>query len=144
MTALPEVLEKLERCPFCGREPRLVDLAGFEVLCDCGASMVTGPTRVEAITAWNTRPALLRDAGDGWRSIDEIPPHNRKDGSLGTEYLVYPSFTERTAFFGRRLGGKAGWYKYGSPVSGITHWRPLPQPPAMHAPGGATGRNETL
>ena len=50
-------------CPFCGREPRLVDLAGYEVLCGCGASMVTGPTQAEAIAAWNTRAHSSEIAG---------------------------------------------------------------------------------
>jgi Lar family restriction alleviation protein len=46
---------ELKPCPFCGREPRLLDLAGYEVICGCGASMVTGPKQAEAISAWNTR-----------------------------------------------------------------------------------------
>lgn len=76
-------------------------------------------------------------AGDAeaWRSMDGVPPHDRKDGAPGKEYLIWPvpSSGERTAFFGRRLGGKARWYKYGAPVHGVTHWRPLPAPPTDEA-----------
>lgn len=83
----------------------------------------------------------LRDA-ERWQPIESAPPHNRKNYSMGTEYMIWPppSSGERTAFFGRRLGGKATWYKYGAPVHGVTHWRPLPAPPtqdsAMQQGGG--------
>jgi hypothetical protein len=67
----------------------------------------------------------------GWRSIAEVPPHNPRKDSLGTEYLIWPATDggDRTAFFGRRLGGMPCWYRYGAPVHGVTHWQPLPPAP---------------
>ena len=43
-------------CPFCGKAPRLVDLAGWEILCRCGVNMCRAtPDREALIKAWNTR-----------------------------------------------------------------------------------------
>lgn len=77
--------------------------------------------------------ALEAAREDAWRPIEFEPPHNRKKDSFGTEYLIHPptSGGDRTAFYGRRLGGAACWYRYGAPVRGVTHWRPLPAPPAI-------------
>lgn len=67
-----------------------------------------------------------------WMPIETAPPHNPKPHSPGTEYLIHPPTHggDRTAFFGRRLGGKACWYRYGAELHHITHWQPLPEPPA--------------
>lgn len=87
MTALPEALEKLESCPFCGGEASATGVVRYHesheawfadgtrvttaYFCNCtkcginNMGLIGHQTRQAAITAWNTRPALLRDAGDG-------------------------------------------------------------------------------
>jgi len=54
------------------------------------------------------------------------PECNMREGSLGVEVFVKP-FHEETAFYGRRLGGKPCFYKYGEKLTGITHWEYLEQ-----------------
>ncbi|MBR8123268.1 DUF551 domain-containing protein [Burkholderia multivorans] len=71
-----------------------------------------------------------------WISVDErLPKFDRKAGSFGTEVLIWPPMEsgERTAFFGRRVGTKPSFYRYGAPVYGVTHWMPLPDAPAAAA-----------
>lgn len=82
----------------------------------------------------NARAALHENARgvvDGWKPSSVEPPHNPKKGSLGTEYLIYPptSGGDRTAFYGRRLGGAACWYRYGAQVHGVDYWHELPAIP---------------
>jgi hypothetical protein len=66
-----------------------------------------------------------------WTHVDDAEPaHDTRAHSFGTEYIVHPSQRgERTAFYGRRLGGRAKWYRHGARVTGITHYAPLPEPP---------------
>src|SRR5690606_31871407 len=68
----------------------------------------------------------------GWKPSSVEPPHNPKKDSLGTEYLIYPPTSSwgRTAFYGRRLGGVACWYRYGAQVHGVDYWQELPADPA--------------
>lgn len=75
--------------------------------------------------------ARLSGMAADWVHVDAVePPHNTRNESFGTEYLVHPSQPgERTAFYGRRLGGKAQWYRHGALVTGVTHYRPLPAAP---------------
>lgn len=132
-SALPEVLEKLENCPFCGGEAHL-ERQGH-VACKTGWPCVhtayfnSGTPEEQnaaAIRAWNTRPALLRDAGDGWLPVESAP----RDGR---------------AVILAHMGGKPyignwfhdTWMDERGLSRGPSHWRPLPQPPAMHAPGGS-------
>lgn len=43
-------------CPMCGSEPRLVDMAGWEILCKCGLMMaVESPKKADVVAAWNKR-----------------------------------------------------------------------------------------
>ncbi|WP_446903053.1 DUF551 domain-containing protein [Burkholderia sp. YIM B11467] len=75
----------------------------------------------------------VADSADtGWISVDDqLPPYNRKIGSLGVEVLIWPAMEsgERTAFFGRRVSQKPSFYRYGALVHGVTHWMPLPANP---------------
>lgn len=75
----------------------------------------------------------VADSADtGWISVnDQLPPYNRKIGSLGVEVLIWPAMEsgERTAFFGRRISQKPSFYRYGTPVHGVTHWMPMPANP---------------
>lgn len=58
-------------CPFCGSDVihHFEHSEGHESYgLQCTRCWTTGPqfgNKLDAITAWNTRPALLRDAGDG-------------------------------------------------------------------------------
>jgi len=50
--------EELLPCPFCGKAPRLCDMGGWEIFCECGADMclhVETPEPEPLIAAWNTR-----------------------------------------------------------------------------------------
>ena len=54
--ASERTLSDLLGCPFCGEAPRLVDLAGWEILCGCGVNMcLATPDQESLIKAWNTR-----------------------------------------------------------------------------------------
>jgi len=55
------------------------------------------------------------------------PECNMREGSVGVEVFVKP-YSEETAFYGRRLGGKPCFYKYGEKLTGITSWWPLDKP----------------
>lgn len=62
--------QKLEKCPFCGKEPKcdkyqtmtsvvwdtMVDV--YLVVCKCGASVQSFNNNEEAIKAWNTRSGV--------------------------------------------------------------------------------------
>ena len=98
-------------------------------------------------------PALLRDAGDGWLPIESAPSEVPADDAV----LVCVTYDE-PRFASQRIVGEAykidgiWWWAGTHPdqyvtdpiedsygIDCVTHWRPLPQPPAMHAPGGAGG-----
>lgn len=51
-------------CPMCGKQPRVIDLGGWEVLCDCGLSLCLGddPSRDGVVAAWNTRAIAAAEA----------------------------------------------------------------------------------
>lgn len=64
--------EGLKPC-ICGKIPKLVDLAGWEITCNCGVNFcIDSPVKFDVVTAWNHRPtaqasetirnAALRDA----------------------------------------------------------------------------------
>lgn len=193
-SALPEVLEKLENCPFCGGEAIDRPVSPHFWTVSCTQCQTEGPpfaSQTEAITAWNTRPALLasqqyaeanplggpasmleaaarriragedfhevladydlhsgdallRDAGDGWMPIESAPQDGTWIDVWGIPLNGAPAgrFTDVQWFAGcfRFPSYSSAPGEYGQAVpADITHWRPLPQPPAMHAPGGAGG-----
>lgn len=65
--------EELKNCPLCGKQPKLVYLAGWEIICLCGVNLcLENPGKAPLITAWNTRSG---DSGMGdvaW--ISEVFP----------------------------------------------------------------------
>ncbi len=154
--SLPEVLEKLERAtPDWRAYPHGVIRSGqFHEYVNGSAqlqnAMFTGEFRDEdrdaAVAAVNWLrehgPGLLRDAGDGWMPIESAP----RDGTrvlLCLEGSVIEGWFEPLSPFAE------GWQAVHLELHGCgccsgggpqpTHWRPLPQSPAMHAPGGAGG-----
>lgn len=158
MTALAEVLEKLERAtpgPWeCGAgkayEPATTvycDDALGSAVATCAHSMTAlipasqEKANAEAIVAAvnflrEHGPALLMDAGDGWRSIESAP----KTGPV----ILANSECVGEARYHESISGSGWWWAGYHPTDAAdgyvwqpTHWRPLPQPPAMHAPGGA-------
>lgn len=131
-SALPEVLEKLERL-----FPGHVQLWGDSI-------EMRSPDDTQAVAGilnWLKEhgPALLRDAGDGWLPIESAP----RDGTYVLLFgeLEQPYVSNYDTFrdgFGDKY---TGWVspdagELGPGLMSPTHWRPLPQPPAMHAPGG--------
>ena len=56
-------MDKLKLCSFCGDDAELFDLAGWEIVCKCGALMVIveyslpDDQKVKVIHAWNKRAA---------------------------------------------------------------------------------------
>lgn len=61
MSDLDARVAALKACPFCGNTPRLVDLAGFEVICDCGVVLcLDEPDRESVVAAWNRRAELQK------------------------------------------------------------------------------------
>jgi hypothetical protein len=88
--------------------------------------------------------AATLDAAN-WISVDErLPEHNKKRGSFGVEVIVYPQPEkgESTAFYGRRHSDKPEFYKYGSRLTGVTHWMPLPAAPSPVSPVSPVGKKE--
>lgn len=76
MSAEPRELQELLPCPFCGGEPRAADLAGWEVICECGCMFAMpgheATSERRTISAWNTRAALAQShaqdsGGEGMR-----------------------------------------------------------------------------
>ena len=151
MTALAEVLEKLERATpgewsvRNGREignRRLRVTAGAIGIGTINSSIydIANAEAIAAAVNWlrENGPALLRDAGDGWRSIESAP----RDGTRvllchsGYAHPFYDRDRMPRVWVDFFRGGS--WYNT-APSGQPTHWRPLPQPPAMHAPGGAGG-----
>jgi Lar family restriction alleviation protein len=116
----------LKPCPFCGGEK--VEIKGayvrhaFIECCKCGIAMVAGESKAEAIAAWNRR-------ADGWIPVTERLPEEDNEEYL-TCYATKDGIgvpTIRTYIQGR-------WYadcEYVGRSKGlVTHWMPLPQPPA--------------
>lgn len=96
---------------------------------NCGVEYTDG--NLERAAALRDIAARLSGMAADWTHVDSAEPsHNKRNESFGTEYFVHPSQPgERTAFYGRRLGGKAKWYRHGAPVTGVTHYMPLPAAP---------------
>jgi len=92
----------------------------------------------------NDQPAASRAKQPGatqfawmpkWISVsDQLPKYSRELDSLGVEVLIWPhtGHGEATAFYGRRLGSRARFYRYGAEVHGVTHWAPIPAGPNKH------------
>lgn len=68
---------------------------------------------------------------DRWVSVEEgLPKHNKKPGTFGVEVLIAPQVDGlATAFYGRRVTNKPGFYRHGAAIHDITHWRYLPALP---------------
>lgn len=132
---------ELKPCPFCGELPQLSerDFMGeytvWAVECraqECHAERVRVEdcSRAEAITAWNTRPALLRGAGDSAR-LDWLCSGGLKmvENTFRAGYRVYldtaPPDHEHAHW--QAMTGDF----YASAREAIDA--------AMHAPGGAGG-----
>lgn len=130
--SLPEVLEKLEPCPFCGREATVEnpEEGCYAIGCDdCCFSVMAGnvgigwyATRAEAITAWNTRHALLRDAGDG----------DAKDAARYRWLRDPKNFESVQSMIAVTNYGLDPYLLDGDELDAAID-------AAMHAPGGATG-----
>lgn len=53
-------MNELKPCPLCGDQPRIADLGGWEVLCDCGLCFELpgdgdNADRTKTLAAWNRR-----------------------------------------------------------------------------------------
>jgi hypothetical protein len=97
--------------------------------CKCCGYLVTDSEHKSCIRAGAQNAEAIRNQ---WISVDErLPECNKKPGSLGVEVIVYPQPEkgESTAFFGCRLTDEPDFYKYGSRVTGVTHWMPIPPSP---------------
>jgi hypothetical protein len=81
-------------------------------------------------------PTAAPEKGDGrdaWISVVErLPKCSRTKGSMSVEVLVWPltESGEATAFYGRRVTDTPAFYRYGAVINHVTHWQPLPAPPA--------------
>ena len=132
----------LKPCPFCGGDGEVVSELGAGVYaakcmeCDSGTFEWGDPGHAAA--AWNRRPSP-------WISVEERLPenadtvlvaHQMKDGSYQTgdpltaQYWPYPT---TGAAWPESFGQKTWWdvdrEGFEHPVSGVTHWMPLPEPP---------------
>lgn len=77
----------LKPCPFCGSTPRLVDAAGWEVWCDCGANLCLGdnPSREAVSAAWNHR-AVGDVLAKGYLGSGYVGRDTDKDHLLSLSY----------------------------------------------------------
>jgi hypothetical protein len=72
-------MSELLNCPFCQRAPRIADLCGWEVICECGVLYsLEGPEdcadREKTIAAWNTRSPVegAVDPEEVMEALEEI------------------------------------------------------------------------
>jgi len=106
-------------CQWCGRAVPFMSYS-YGHIADVNA---------EAIAAWNTRPREDSGVVDEWRPIETAP----RDGS---NVIVFEPFSDPVVAFFSQMNRK--WLgprdSYGdAEVMQPTHWRPLPQPPALAA-----------
>jgi hypothetical protein len=74
-----------------------------------------------------------------WLPVEMIKPLCHRDpDALGTPVLIWPrnpigepyGGVDGHAYYGRRAtGNRPCFYKYGSEITGVTHWMPLPDGP---------------
>ena len=62
-------------CPMCGNPPRVVDLGGWEVICDCGVDYCshTDPSKEAALAGWNRRAHRAEQVPTGWVTVPMKP-----------------------------------------------------------------------
>ena len=108
---------KLRRCPLCGSEVSIDDIAGdYFIFCkndNCGLEYTTDGTKEKTIQGWNTRY-------DDWVSVEDRLPEKNGDyecfNSIGSrEYCHY---------YKRNLKFRS-WYDGAE----ITHWKELTASP---------------
>lgn len=86
--------DELKPCPFCGSIPHLADLAGWEIICECGVDLcLPSPGRARLIAAWNRRPpesserVALTDEQIYW-ALDKAKVPELRDVPLSYDYQV--------------------------------------------------------
>lgn len=109
-------MEELRECPFCGGEAYLdkatEDYPNYVVGCkNCRIHTAWHSTKINAITAWNTRP-------DSWISVKDRTP---KNGDY--VFCVSGAGIVQIALYDTSV------YAYGFYANSVTHWQPLPTPP---------------
>lgn len=128
-------MEELKPCPFCGGEAEIVggpenwtptfydpDSGGDPIAvvcktCACGLHFFDG--YAEAASAWNNRP-------DGWISIDDRLPENNTEVLISIDY----GNGKQSVLMGYMRSQDVSWRGVvGQKLIGVTHWRPLPEPP---------------
>lgn len=137
--------DELKNCPLCGKQPKIVYLAGWEIICLCGVNLcLENPGKAPLITAWNTRSGDS-GMGDGWRPIESAP----MDGTEFQAWCVNGNdgwweplckYDDEGNFFtwGRVDYDIDDWDLLCSPMR-ATHWQPLTPPPATDASPGCEG-----
>jgi len=142
---------KFRECPFCGsnsvtlveREVHETKLVETGVVCNNCCSTGTplylnhgfceNPEET-AIAAWNRR-------APDWVSVEDALPERKADGDISDDVIVYDAEHKAT------YQGYCHFYPLSSGhfwvsslddlnISGVTHWMPLPEPPAERE-GGA-------
>ena len=96
---------------------------GFQGFCD------------KIIKAFSTQSAATAQSvgcDDAWISVlDRLPECDQQEGSFGVEVFIWPPHESGgTAFFGKRYQDESGFYKYGTILTGITHWSEVRLPTA--------------
>jgi Lar family restriction alleviation protein len=109
-------MSELLHCPFCGGSANFEQKGTPRVSCivacdDCGARLESGDTGSNCGAAWNRRAA-------GWISVKDRMPSD----VTACRIMIY-----------RMVGGirilRRNKYGYSLPAD-VTHWMPLPAPPA--------------
>ena len=72
-----------------------------------------------------------------WLPVSMVLPGCKRDPhALGTLVLIWPrtpdtqSGADGFAYYGRRATGRPAFYIYGTEISGVTHWMPMPKGPS--------------
>ena len=101
----------------------------------------------EPPTHWMPRPTppqTKQPVGceNAWISVtDRLPECDQREGSFGVEVFIWPPHeSESTAFFGKRYQDESGFYKYGTILTGITHWSEVRLPTAPPQPEQLKGQ----
>lgn len=112
---------------------------------------VTANTEQEAAAAWNRRASLAQQAGEdardgGWISVDVLPEKGRTPILVAVGWTKFGEHEDGTPFeaagvdvtegeyvpaFGERAGYFESYQGKHGDLSGVTHWMPLPPPPAI-------------
>ena len=125
--------DELKPCPFCGEQPRTIDddsygaCMVFCIKCDYTPDQCFKKVGEldQAIAVWNTRAAPPPEPSEAWQPIETVPKN--------CWVLAWRAHATTPRILKWDAQYDAFENQQGDHVYGLTHWMPLPQPPAIAA-----------